>query len=46
MSTAQMLENPYDHQNVYEVHQLYNLEVFDDPVNVAVNFASQQLQQH
>ena len=46
MSTAQMLENPYDHQNVYEVHQLYNLEIFEDPVNVAGNFASQQLQQH
>lgn len=46
MSTAQMLENPYDHQNVYEVHQLYNLEIFEDPVNVAGNYASQQMQQH
>lgn len=25
MNTGEMLENPYDHQNVYEVQQLYNL---------------------
>lgn len=25
VNTAEMLENPYDHQNVYEVQELYNL---------------------
>lgn len=35
MSTAQMLENPYEVQNIYEVQELYNLKVYQDPVNVS-----------
>lgn len=40
LSTASMLENPYDHSNIYEVHQLYNLDIFEDSVNVAANFVN------
>ncbi len=28
LNSAQMLENPFDIQNVYEVQALYNLSVF------------------
>lgn len=34
LNTGEMLENPYDHQNVYEVQELYNLEMFEDLVDV------------
>jgi len=36
-----MLENPYDHQNVYEVQELYNLEMFEDVVDVKANISKQ-----
>jgi hypothetical protein len=34
LNTGEMLENPFDHQNVYEVQELYNLEMYEDQVNV------------
>jgi hypothetical protein len=41
-----MLENPYNLQNIYEVHELYNLQIFEDVVDVEANIAKQALQSH
>lgn len=41
MNTGEMLENPYDHQNIYEVQELYNLEMFEDEVDVKSSIARQ-----
>ena len=34
LNTAAMLTNPYELQNIYEVHSLYSLPLFRDSVNV------------
>jgi hypothetical protein len=34
-----MLENPFDHQNIYEVQELYNIEESTDPVEIQVTIA-------
>jgi hypothetical protein len=39
LNTGEMLENPFDHQNVYEVQELYNLEMYEDQVNVQSNIS-------
>ena len=39
LNSGEMLENPYDHQNIYEVQELYNLEMFEDEVDVKANIA-------
>jgi hypothetical protein len=46
LNTGEMLENPFDHQNVYEVQELYNLEVYEDVVNVQSNISKQAQQLH
>lgn len=46
LNTGQMLENPYDHQNVYEVQELYNLQMFEDVIDVKTNIARQNRQTH
>jgi len=39
LNSGEMLENPYDHQNIYEVQELYNLEMFEDEVDVKASIA-------
>ena len=39
LNTGEMLENPFDHQNIYEVQELYNLEEPVDPVEIQVTIA-------
>lgn len=34
LNTGEMLENPFDHQNIYEVQELYNIEESTDPVEI------------
>lgn len=46
LNSASMLENPYDHQNIYEVQELYNLDVVPEAVNVKTMLARQALQPH
>lgn len=46
LNSGQMLENPFDHQNIYEVQELYNLQSFEEAVNVDALLARQGLQQH
>lgn len=46
LNTGEMLENPYDHQNVYEVQELYNLEEVQESVDIKNLFAKQGLQPH
>ena len=41
LNTGTMLENPYDHQNIYEVQELYNLEMYEDLVDVKANLSKQ-----
>lgn len=43
LNTGEMLENPYDHKNIYEVQELYNLEQFIDVIDVKSCVASQAL---
>lgn len=38
-NTASMLESPYDHQNIYEVQELYNLDMYEDLVDVKANLS-------
>lgn len=46
LSTSQMLETPFDMQNIYEVQELYDLQMFEDVVDVQANLAKQQQQLH
>lgn len=46
LSTADMLQNPYDIQNIYEVQELYNLQVYKDAVDVTEQYVRQRLQPH
>lgn len=46
LNTSQMLANPYELQNIYEVHSLYNLSLFRDPVNVDQTLQLQKSQPH
>jgi hypothetical protein len=39
LNTGEMLENPFDHQNIYEVQELYNIEESVDPVEIQVTIA-------
>jgi hypothetical protein len=39
LNTGEMLENPFDHQNIYEVQELYNIEESTDPVEIQVTIA-------
>ena len=41
-----MLETPFDMQNIYEVQELYDLQMFEDVVDVQANLARQQQQLH
>jgi hypothetical protein len=43
LNTSEMLENPFDHQNVYDVKELYNLEMYEDVIDVKSCIAKQNL---
>lgn len=46
LNTGEMLENPYDLQNVYYVKAQYDLEEYDDGIDVKHNVMRQLLQAH
>lgn len=46
LNTGEMLENPFDHQNVYEVQELYNLEETADSELIESMIAKQSQQPH
>lgn len=46
LNTGEMLENPFDHQNVYEVQELYNIEETAESELIESQIAKQLLQPH
>ena len=46
LSTSQMLEDPFTHQNIYDSHELFGLEIKNEEVDVKALLCEQASQPH
>ena len=46
MSTSKMLEDPFIHQNIYDSHEIFGLEIKNEEVDVKALLSSQSAQPH